>query len=174
MSAEPQNEVPIDELSSTGDLAEIVERRERFTRLTLRKRTLSADLRKTQAELDELEDQVLEDYSELGTDSMRVTLGDRRFTVHLAPEIYARPLKSGVDEKGDEVSTEEDWERACAAVREAGRPDLVAERFNTQSLTGWIRELREQHGPGWKEALPPGLGEALEIRDRQRVRVRKV
>ncbi len=175
MSVESNREaVPVDELSSTGDLGDLVERRRRFAELTAEKKDLAAEQRRVQRELDELEDQVLEDYVELGTDSMRVVVGEQRYTVHLAPELYARPHKSGVDERGNDVSTEEDWEAACTAVREAGRPDLVAERFNTQSLTGWIRELREQHGPGWREALPPGLADAIEISDRQRVRVRKV
>lgn len=166
-------DVPVDELSSTGDLADLAERRRRFAELTARKKALDADKRKVQRELDDLEGQVLNDYAELGTDSMRTTVDEQRFTVHLATEVFARPLKSGVNDRGDAASTDEDWAAACKALRDVGLGHMVGERFNAQSLGAWVREFRETHGPNWREQLPDETTAALDLGDRQRVRVRK-
>lgn len=166
-------EVPVDELSSTGDLADLVARRREFARLTMRKRELAAEQRTVQKELDELEAKVLEDYAELGTDSMRTEVGEQRYTVHLATEVFAGPLKTGINERGEDTSTEEDWAAACKALRAIGLDDLIGERFNAKSFGAWVNEFRTEHGPSWRDELPEEVAAALRLGDRQRVRVRK-
>lgn len=165
--------VEVDELTSAGGLAEIAERRQKFAELTLEKRMIAAKGKKVQSELDKLEEQIIEDYVELGTDSMRTTIGETTVTVHLATDVFAGPLKSGVNDKNEPSSTEQDWEIACAALREIGLGELVGERFHAQSLGAWLKEFREEHGPNWRDELPEEAVEALRIGERQRVRVRK-
>lgn len=164
--------VEVDEVTP-GGLDTMSERRERFAALTARKRAIEAEKREVQKELDALEALVLDDYAELGTDSMRTVIGEQRYTVHLATEVFAGPLKSGVKDKGDEASTDEDWARACAALRAVGLGHLVGEKFHPGSLGSWVNELRDEHGPDWRDHVPDTVLDALRIGDRQRVRVRK-
>lgn len=165
--------IEVDELTSVGGLEEIKARRQKFAELTMKKRELGAQIKSIGKELDELEQKVIDDYVELGTTSMRTSLGDNNFTVHLTTDVFAGPLKSGVDDSGDPKSTEQDWEIACAALREIGLGELVGERFHAQSLGSWLKEFREEHGPKWKDDLPEEVAEALRLGERPRVRVRK-
>lgn len=166
---------PADVITSVGEssLAEAGARRLRFATRKMRKSALDAASKRIKRELDELEALLLDDYAELGTDKMNVDARGVRQSLYLAPDVWARPLKTGVDDRGNETSTDEDWAKAVDALRAAGLGDYVQERFNVQSLSSWLREFREAHGPNWREQLPDEFDGAIEITDRMQIRMRK-
>lgn len=168
--------MPADIITSAGieSLETARARRERFVELTNADRDLNERKRRIKAQLDELEPLVLEDFIEDGTDSMRVGSGDGRKSVYLKPELWAGPKKTGIDEEsGEPKATDDDWKRAVDAARKAGVGHLVQERFNGQSFSGWLRKFRDEHGPGWRDALPAAFFDAIEVKDDTRVRMRK-
>lgn len=173
-----RDEVPVDVITSAGpaSLAEAAERRRRYAELTFESRDLVSKANGLKRELGELEERIKDDFAELGTDSMRTVLDDRGFTasVHLAPDFYARPHRNGIDERsGEPKATDEDWALAVDALKKGGLAEYVQERFHIGALSSWLKGFREEHGIGWRDSLPPGLEDALDLGENMRVRVRK-
>lgn len=171
----PSTEEPADVITSAGaaSLSAARDRRARFAQLDADKRKLDADKRAILAEMADLGPQIIEDFVELGTDSIRVMVGDVRKSVYLNADLWAGPVKSGVDDYGEATATDEDWKRAVTAARAAGCGHLVQERFNGQSFSKWLREFRTEHGPGWRDALPAGFEAAISIKADTSVKVKK-
>lgn len=175
----PTSGAPADIITSAGagSLDAARKRRERIAEIEQEKKTHNADLKALNKERAELEEQVRDDYGELGTDTARAVVGDTQYTVYLTPKLSAGPVKTGEDDRGNEQATDEDWARACAAMRALGRGDIVREQFNLKQAESFMRELREEHGPGWKNAvlemLPEELRDSLKISEYTAVAVKK-
>lgn len=78
-----------------------------------------------------------------------------RVTVYLERRIWAK-------------CTGEDWPRACAALQDAGLGEYVQQRYNTQSLSAYLRELDKSGDP-----LPEPLVGAIEADARLSIRTRR-
>lgn len=176
---------PADVITSAGpsSLEQARERRERYVELEAQKRALAAQAKRIGAEMEKLGDSLLDDFAELGTDKLTagVPAGELvieydalKLSLSIGHDLWAGPLKTGIDDKGNDTSTDEDWERACDALRLLGCGDMLGERFNSQSFSAWLREFRAEHGIGWRDELPEAVAEALRISDIPKVKVRKV
>lgn len=133
-----------------------------------RKRDLDAELKATKQKLDDLEQVLVPQFIDDGVQRMTV---DNR-TVSLAQDIYASPLS----ERADVVS----------ALKSSELGQYVAENYNTNSLTAFVREvardvaalaMREGRPYGEDEvlqALPQPLGTALKVSFIHSLRSRKV
>lgn len=175
MSESNGNPADVDVITSAGadSLAAAADRRKRLAAIDLELAEHRAEVKALSRERGELEERVLDDLAELGSDSMRTELaGGVKRTVYIYADLRGGPPKSG-EKDGEPVSTDEDWERANAALREAGLDYLVQERFNNSSLSAWLREFRDEHGPGWKDQLPEPVRDVLRIDDRKKIKTVK-
>jgi hypothetical protein len=103
-----------------------------FVSLETRKKELDADLKATKQRLDELEDQIIPMFVEEGVPSMTVEVDGMKRTLSIYPDVYASPLN--------------DREEVVDALKHSGLDQYVAENYNTNSLTSFVREI-------WKELL---------------------
>ncbi len=122
-----------------------------FIALTSRKRELEADLRQVQDRLNELEPQLVEMFGEEGLQRTSID----GWTAFLQEDIWASPAEG-------------DIARLCAALKEAGLGDMVAETVNRQTLSAWVRE-RLRDG----EPLPDLVDPAINVSRGFRLRARK-
>ena len=144
-----------------------MEQLKEFVCLENRKRDLDAELKATKQKLDDLEQVLVPQFIDDGVQRMTV---DNR-TVSLAQDIYASPL----NERADVV----------AALKASELGQYVAENYNTNSLTAFVREvardvaiLAEREGRPYGEdevlqALPKPLGTALKVSFVHSLRSRK-
>jgi hypothetical protein len=145
-----------------------MEQLKEFVCLENRKRDLDAELKATKQKLDDLEHALVPQFIDDGVQRMTV---DNR-TISLAQDIYASPL----NERADVV----------AALKASELGQYVAENYNTNSLTAFVREvardvaaLAEREGRPYGEdevlqALPQPLGTALKVLFVHSLRSRKV
>jgi hypothetical protein len=145
-----------------------MEQLKEFVCLENRKRDLDAELKATKQKLDDLEQVLVPQFIDDGVQRMTV---DNR-TVSLAQDIYASP----VGERADVV----------AALKASELGQYVAENYNTNSLSAFVREVardvavlatREGRPYGEDEvlqALPQPLGTALKVSFIHSLRSRKV
>lgn len=145
-----------------------MEQLKEFVCLENRKRDLDSELKATKQKLDDLEQVLVPQFIDDGVQRMTV---DNR-TVSLAQDIYASP----VGERADVV----------AALKASELGQYVAENYNTNSLTAFVREVardvavlagREGRPYGEDEvlkALPQPLGTALKVSFIHSLRSRKV
>ncbi len=103
-----------------------------FVSLETRKKELDADLKATKQRLDELEQQIIPMFVEEGVPSMTVEVDGVKRTLSIYPDVYASPLN--------------DREEVVDALKQSGLDQYVAENYNTNSLTSYVREI-------WKELL---------------------
>ena len=61
-------------------------------------------------------------------------------TIFVGSRVWAKPVATGVDEHGDPKTTEDDYERACEALRANGFGEYVQTRFNIVSLSSAVKE----------------------------------
>lgn len=120
-----------------------------------KERTAQADAIK--AEANEVEKELLEQFGNEGTDSMRITMPDgSKRTVYLHRQLWAR-VEEGVDRAA-----------ICHAFQEIGLDQFVSESFNSQTVSSWMRDL-EREGedlPGELKGLLTGV-EVFQVRDRK-------
>lgn len=177
MSSKPDTDTPADVITSVGagSLVEARERAEELGRKHLVKRALGKAVKRVERRIRELDAEVQEDFAELGTSTRGIDLGTRkgRHTLSLNAELRGSPRKTGIDDDGEPTATDEDWERACDALVAAGQGHLVQRRFNHNSLSAWLKEMRDTHGPEWRDEVPDELLDALEIREGYKVGMRK-
>lgn len=145
-----------------------MEQLKEFVCLENRKKDLDAELKATKQKLDDLEQVLVPQFIDDGVQRMTV---DNR-TVSLAQDIYASPL-------GDRAEV-------VAALKASELGQYVAENYNTNSLTAFVREVardvavaagREGRPYGEAEvlgALPQPLGNALKVSFVHSLRSRKV
>jgi hypothetical protein len=133
------------ELMDTDDLVS------RLVDLDKRKRALMSELEEVQEERTAVQNMILERWDR--TEKTRATI--RGVTVYRAHQTWARP-KNG------------DYERACAALQKIGLGDLVQTRFNTNTLSAWVREQEDTDTP-----LPEELRDVIEVDTVWSIRTRK-
>ena len=144
-----------------------MEQLKEFVCLENRKRDLDAELKATKQKLDDLEQVLVPQFIDDGVQRMTV---DNR-TVSLAQDIYASPPSERAD--------------VVAALKASELGQYVAENYNTNSLTAFVREvardvaiLAEREGRPYGEdevlqALPKPLGTALKVSFVHSLRSRK-
>jgi vacuolar-type H+-ATPase subunit I/STV1 len=128
-----------------------------FVSLENRKKDLDAELKSVKQQLDDLEEALVPQFIEDGVQRMTV---DGR-TVSIQQDVYASPLN--------------DREDVVDALKQSELGQYVAENYNTNSLTAFVREvkrdveLRAQSENRMyteddvRSALPEPLGRALKI-----------
>ena len=138
-----------------------MEQLKEFVSLEGQKITLDAELKQVKQKLDELEELLVPQFIEDGVPSITVDVEGHTRTVRIEQEVYASPLN--------------DREEVIEALRASELGQYVAENYNTQSLTAFVREVkREVETRAAKEnrlydeqevraALPAPLGTALKI-----------
>jgi hypothetical protein len=134
-----------------------LEQLKEFVCLENRKKELDAEQKQVKQQLDDLEQVLVPQFIQDGIQKMTV---DGR-TVSLVHDIYASPLY--------------DREDVVAALKQSELGQYVAENYNTNSLTAFVREVkREVESQAQQEqrpydeediraALPAPLGQALKI-----------
>jgi len=132
-----------------------------FVSLENRKRDLDAELKATNQKLDQLEDLIIPQFVEAGVPSIAVTVDGITRTLSINPDVYASPLN--------------DRAEVAAALKASELGQYVAENYNSNSLSAYVREI-------WREvvliakrqdriateddvraALPKPLGDVLKI-----------
>ena len=103
-----------------------------YVSLEARKKELDAELKATNQRLDELEEKIIPMFVEEGVPSMAVEADGHTRTLSIYQDVYASPINSR-----DEVAE-------ALKLSELGQ--YVAENYNSNSLTGFVREV-------WKELL---------------------
>jgi hypothetical protein len=128
-----------------------------FVSMENRKKELDAELKAVKQQLDDLEEALVPQFIEDGVQRMTV---DGR-TVSIQQDVYASPLN--------------DREDVVDALKQSELGQYVAENYNTNSLTAFVRELKrdvELRAKGEnrmyteddvRAALPEPLGRALKI-----------
>jgi hypothetical protein len=134
-----------------------LEQLKEFVCLENRKKELDAEQKQVKQQLDDLEDALVPQFIQNGIQKMTV---DGR-TVSLVHDIYASPLY--------------DRDDVVAALKQSELGQYVAENYNTNSLTAFVREVkREVESQAQQEqrpydeediraALPAALGQTLKI-----------
>ena len=134
-----------------------LEQLKEFVCLENRKKELDAEQKQVKQQLDDLEEALVPQFIQDGIQKMTV---DGR-TVSLVHDIYASPLY--------------DRDDVVAALKQSELGQYVAENYNTNSLTAFVREVkREVESQAQQEqrpydeediraALPAPLGQALKI-----------
>ncbi|MCC6366872.1 MAG: hypothetical protein IT165_25400 [Bryobacterales bacterium] len=132
-----------------------------FVSLENKKRDLDAELKATNQRLDELEDLILPQFIEAGVPSIAVTVDGSTRTLSIYPDVYASPRNDRAD--------------VAAALKASELGQYVAENYNSNSLTAYVREVwREIVQAAAREnrvateddvraALPKPLGDAIKI-----------
>jgi vacuolar-type H+-ATPase subunit I/STV1 len=128
-----------------------------FVSLENRKKDLDAELKSVKQQLDDLEEALVPQFIEDGVQRMTV---DGR-TVSIQQDVYASPLN--------------DREDVVDALKQSELGQYVAENYNTNSLTAFVREVKrdvelraQSENRMYTEddvraALPEPLGRALKI-----------
>jgi hypothetical protein len=134
-----------------------VQQLKEFVSLENRKKDLDAELKAVKQQLDDLEGALVPQFVEDGVQKMTV---DGR-TVSLTQDVYASPLN--------------DREDVVDALKHSELGQYVAENYNSNSLTAFVREVKREvesraKGEGRmydendvRAALPEPLGRALKI-----------
>lgn len=113
----------------------------RYVELETRRRSIESELKDIKAETEGLEKELLANFEQAAVSSVR----HNGTTVYLHRQLWCSP-KDG------------DYGATCAALRACGLGDLVQERFNTNTVSAYVRE-RDKAG----EALPQPLSNSLNI-----------
>jgi hypothetical protein len=145
-----------------------MEQLKHFVCLENRKRDLDNELKATKQQLDDLEQVLVPQFIDDGVQRMTV---DGR-TVSLSQDIYAGPLNDRAD--------------VVIALKQSELGQYVAENYNANSLTAFVREVArdvaaraEREGRPYDEAevrqsLPRPLGDVLKVSFVHTLRSRKV
>lgn len=97
-----------------------------FVSLETRKKDLDAELKAVKQQLDDLEEALIPQFVNDGVQRMTV---DGR-TVSIQQDVYASPLN--------------DREEVVDALKQSELGQYVAENYNTNSLTAFVRELKRE------------------------------
>ena len=103
-----------------------------FVSLENRKRDLDAELKAANQKLGELEDVIIPQFIEAGVPSIAVTVDGTTRTLSIYPDVYASPLNGRTE--------------VAAALKASELGQYVAENYNSNSLTAYVREV-------WREVV---------------------
>ena len=123
-----------------------------YAQLATRRADLDDEIAAVKARMEEIHPAVLEHFQVSGT--QRTTVDGR--TLYLKRDLYVGRA-NGITQ-----------ERACEALREAGLGDFVAERYNANTVSAYMRELDRQG-----DQLPAVLEGILVVNETFRILVRK-
>ena len=136
-----------------------MERVREFAELQTKKRALNDELDAIDDRCKEIGPKILQEFEQEGVQSIKVP---GQGTVHLHRQGWAKVVREGPE------ATPEERRRAADALKEAGVGQFVAETFNTNTVSAWMRELVREG-----EELPPELDGALVFEERFDVRLRR-
>ncbi len=129
----------------------------RFSKLKKKKEELKKKLKEVESGMKELEEQLLEDFTRAGVDKM--SLDGKTF--YLTSRIFVSPKKK------DTEDTTMAYERVCEGLRDMGLDWMVTERFNVNTISAYVRELKRN-----EESLPEGFEELMNISETFKVGIR--
>lgn len=132
---EPVDDKPVSSIAS-DNLLEFVE-------LAKERRELEARLKAVKARQEKLETPLLDSFAKNETQNVRVA----GITVYVHRQLWANPRDG-------------DYDRAVQAMRKSGLGDLIQERFNTNTLSAYFRELDAQG-----EAATPAMEDAFVVNE---------
>lgn len=131
-----------------------------FIALSERKAMLAAELDEVRRALDELEPILIEQFADDGIRHINLN----GHTVYVQAQLWASPVDG-------------DYERACDALEQSGLSEFVGRRFNSQTLSAWVREhVRDERGDYPEqidEHLPIAFLGSIKAEKKWSVRVRK-
>ena len=109
-----------------------------------------------------VENEMLESFRNKGIDDIHV---DGRVCVYLSRQLWAKVVDGN-------------HARACTALRAAGLDDLIEEKFNTNTLSAYVRELVKGHEDDPPDTplstyLPPSFQGAIDVTEKHSVKTRK-
>ena len=132
----------------------------KYVTLTAQKRELMAELDELRECMDVLEAELVEAFADEGIQNVNLD----GHTVYLQSQLWAGPVEG-------------DYERACDALDACGLSEFVGRRFNSNTLSAWVREHVQTEGGNYpeniEEALPVALAGAIKVDRKWSVRVRK-
>lgn len=123
----------------------------RYVRLDTERKELETKIARVKDKQKECEETLKRQFEKAGVQSVKVD-GN---SVYIMRQLWAS-AKDG------------DRQAVCAALKKGGMEDYVAENFNTQSLSAYVREL-----DGLGDPLPDGLKECVQVVEKFSIRVRK-
>ena len=132
-------------------MTNFTEKVRQYVELDKEKKELKSKLNIIQGVLTNLEEDVLEAFIEEGATS--ITVAGR--TVSPRVQVWVSP-KDG------------DYETACKALEAAGLGQFTGKRFNTQTVSSYVREILSEG-----DELPPELADVLKVTERHTISVRK-
>lgn len=107
-----------------------------YVELRRREKERDSERKAVKAEADALEQELLDEFSSAGVDSLRVDDGaGGKATVYLHQQIWAK-RPEGVDPKA-----------VCDAFEAVGLGDFVNETYNAQTVSSWLRDLDREGKP---------------------------
>lgn len=112
-----------------------------FLDMDRQRKKMEMHLKDLKEKLARLMPQVEEELIQSGVDSLKIDGA----TISTRTQLWAKP-KNG------------DYAAACEGLKLAGLGEFVAERFNTQTLSAYVRELAKDEKP-----LPEPLQEVIEV-----------
>lgn len=120
--------------------------------LKIRKERLDAALKQTNSEISQIDEQLLTEFALEGSPGVMSFVGEQAYniTVGKKPKYFAGPDAVG------EKANEEDWARACKAMKDSGYGVLVHERFDRGSAKALAKEIKEsgrEYPPEWEGAI---------------------
>ena len=134
------------------------EKLRRYVELDSRKRELKDELKTTNEEMRKLGEQLLNEFEHSGIQNINVD----GVTIYIHRQLWA-----GAKDKP----------AAIQALKKAGLVDYVAETFNTQSLSAWVREqvalAEDDDMEDIYDALPPEFRDAINVSERFELRARR-
>jgi hypothetical protein len=131
------------------------DRLRKFAVLTAQKRNAKKALEDMDAEITQLQEEILEEMGREGVSQARVDTDDGRFTLYPYATLWGK-AKDG------------NYDGACRWLRRVGLGDLVEKKFNVQKMSAVLREMHTNETP-----YPKGWEKYLEISEVYKVGVRK-
>jgi hypothetical protein len=131
------------------------ERLKKFAGLTAQKRNAKKVLESLDAEITQLQEEILDEMCREGISQARVDTDDGRFTLYPTKQLWAK-------------AHEGNYDLACKFLKKIGLGDLVEKRFNTNRLSAVIREWDAQETP-----LPKGIEKYIDIAETYKIGVRR-
>jgi hypothetical protein len=120
----------------------------KYAQLVEKKRQIQDLLKELEKSITTHREAVLAEYMESGVQSLKVDVDGHKVNVFQRKTIWAN-AKDG------------DVPRAVGALKNAGLGFLVEEKFNTHTLSSWVREQLDMH-----HDLPAQLAGAIQITEK--------